>query len=99
MSKKRAANKAEREHMGRVSQLGCIICENPYTVIHHITTARGFGGRSSHYEVLPLCVPHHDGGVRGIAVHAGVKTWEEIYGTQKSLVEIVNKAVGYVKND
>jgi hypothetical protein len=86
---KKAANKAEKAHMDRVANLGCIICHNPYVVIHHITTARGFGGRSSHYEVLPLCVRHHDGGERGVAVHAGVKTWEAKFGTQKELLEKV----------
>jgi len=75
--------------MGKVAALGCIICGNNQVVIHHITTARGFGGRASHYEVLPLCVRHHDGGEHGVAVHAGVKTWEEKFGTQKELLEKV----------
>ena len=92
---KKPANKAEKEYMSKLASLGCVICGNNHVVIHHITTARGFGGRASHYDTLPLCVFHHDAGIKGVSVHAGVKTWEEKFGTQKSLVEKVQQILGY----
>ena len=29
-------NKKEKEHLSKVQSLGCLICENPETQIHHI---------------------------------------------------------------
>ncbi|CAB4135799.1 hypothetical protein UFOVP286_62 [uncultured Caudovirales phage] len=43
--------KAEREHLKKVAELGCIICENNLVEIHHITTKRGFGKKASNYDV------------------------------------------------
>lgn len=91
---KKPATKAEKEYLSRVADLSCLICQMP-AEIHHITTARGFGGRASHYDTLPLCPFHHRLGNRGEAVHAGVKTWEERFGTQKSLVKKVQQILGY----
>jgi len=83
--------KAEREHLKKVAELGCIICENNLVEIHHITTKRGFGKKASNYDVLPLCFLHHRGGERGVAIHQGVKTWESKHGTQIELLEKVKK--------
>jgi len=81
--------KAEKDYLKKVAELGCIICENPYVEIHHITTKRGFGKKASHYDTLPLCFLHHRGGEKGVAIHQGVKTWESIHGTQIELLEKV----------
>lgn len=79
-----APTKAERVHMARVSELGCLICRMPAQV-HHCGTHMG-GGRD-HYKVIPLCVIHHTGGGRGIAIHAGKKEFERLYGTEEKLLE------------
>lgn len=79
--------------MAKVALLGCIICGNNQVVLHHITTTRGFGAKATNYEILPLCFLHHDGGVHGISLHAGVATWEKKFGTQVSWVERVNKLI------
>jgi hypothetical protein len=50
---KKAATKAEKAYYARVVDLGCLICEMP-AEIHHITTARGFGGRASNDNVYHL---------------------------------------------
>lgn len=55
----KAANKAEREHMNRVAELGCIVCANmgvpgSPAEVHHINNAT-MGKRASNYEVIPLC--------------------------------------------
>lgn len=92
---KKSKTKAEREHMAKVAALGCIICELYHDApdapaeIHHITTRRGYGQRAKHTEVLPLCPMHHRLGESGVAVHNGVKTWEERYDTQENLLKVV----------
>ena len=54
------ATKAERDHMGAVAALGCVVCRNLGFVdspaeIHHVRTGQGMGQRASNYEVIPLC--------------------------------------------
>ena len=90
---KKAATKAEKAYYAKVVDLGCLICEMP-AEIHHITTARGFGGRASNDNVLPLCPRHHRLGNVGEAVHSGVKTWEARFGNQIDLVEKVKSLLG-----
>lgn len=85
--------KAEKDWMNKVAQLGCLICENNYVVLHHVTTLkRGFGTRSSHFHVLPLCVNHHDAGIRGVSLHASIPEWENKHGTQ---IELLKKVYNY----
>lgn len=94
------ATKAEKIHMGKVADLGCIICGNNQVVIHHITTLRkGYGSKSSNYQVLPLCVRHHDAKIKGESIHEGVKEWEKKYGTQIELLEQVYKRLGVTEKD
>jgi len=91
MAKKKQANRAEKEHMGKVAEIGCIVCLNeghPETPcnIHHIDRSR------NHYRVLPLCPRHHSvqfGGL-GEAIHAGRQTWVSNHGTEQELLEQVN---------
>lgn len=78
---KRRANKAERVHMGRVAELGCLICRRP-AECHHILHGAGMGQRAGNYEVIPLCPDHHRNGGHGVAIHAGILTWEDKYGTE-----------------
>jgi len=82
-------NKAEKEHMRRVAELGCIICGQP-AELHHINNST-MGKRSSNYEVIPLCHIHHRNGGFGIAIHAGLRTWQENHGYEKDLLEEVKK--------
>lgn len=55
---RKRATKAERNHMERVAERGCIICAAPCE-IHHIT--KGEGGRitRTHSRVVGLCPAHH----------------------------------------
>ena len=49
-------NKKEKEHLSKVASLGCFVCKNPETQIHHIRPkGTGIGRRSSHFETIPLC--------------------------------------------
>ena len=65
--------------MGRVAELGCIICSMP-ACVHHIRTGQGIGQRASHYETIPLCHNHHQG---KDGIHTmGTKKWQERFGTE-----------------
>ncbi|MDU5473997.1 MULTISPECIES: Ref family recombination enhancement nuclease [unclassified Pantoea] len=83
--------KAERQHLQRVADLGCIVCRQHFSVfspaeVHHLRAGCGAGQRASHYRTIPLCPPHHRTGGYGVAIHAGQKMWEKNYGTEESLL-------------
>lgn len=82
---------AERAHLSKVAALGCIVFRSlgygaTEAECHHIK-AGTHGVRATHYQVIPLCHPHHRTGGHGIAIHAGRKTWEEKYGTEVWFLE------------
>jgi hypothetical protein len=88
---KKAATRAEREHMGRVAALGCGLCRllgfpGTPAELHHPRTGVGIGKRSAHTDVIPLCFHHHRGNV---GVHGmGRKAFEREYGvTEMKLLE------------
>lgn len=85
---------AERRHLDRVAALGCIVCINlghadSPAEIHHPRAGQGMGQRASHFDAIPLCPLHHRTGGHGVAIHAGQKTWEKKYGTERALLEQV----------
>lgn len=89
--------KAEREHLNRVAEIGCIACINAGygptpAEIHHIGNG-AMGKRASNFEVIPLCHNHHRTGGYGVAVHAGRKSWEDNFGTERELLEQVMSMV------
>lgn len=91
--KGRTPNKAERKHMDRVSQIGCIVCRNlgygyVPAEIHHI---EGKTKKDSHLKVLPLCFEHHRKGndKHPISRHPYKKRFENAYGSELSLLEDV----------
>jgi hypothetical protein len=74
--------KDEKKHMGRVAELGCLVCrrlgyEGTPAEIHHRRAGMGLGKRSSHYQAIPLCPEHHRGatGVHGLGTKGFVKHW------------------------
>lgn len=86
--------KAEKAHLNRLSELGCIACRNmgfygTPPEIHHPRVFAGVGQKASHYQAIPLCHHHHRTGGHGEAIHAGQKTWEARFGTEKELLEQV----------
>lgn len=57
---------AERDYMGRVQALGCLLCQlqgrgKTEAEIHHIRAMQGGASRASHYLVAPLCPACHRG--------------------------------------
>lgn len=88
--------KAEKLHLSRVAGLGCIVCRNEYgqrtpAAIHHIRAGQGMSQRATNFEVIPLCSLHHQNGGHGVAIHAGQKTWESLYGTELELLAQVRR--------
>lgn len=81
--------KAEKEHMARVAEMGCIVCSSRPVSVHHALT--GGGGRKNHMKVLPLCYGHHQGkqGIHTI----GRKVWRELYGSEIDLLHRVQQAI------
>lgn len=78
------------EYLDAVAALGCCICLKP-AQIHHVRAGEGAGQRAADYRAIPLCPKHHQTGGYGIAVHAGIKTWENNYGTEEKWLEYVWK--------
>ena len=98
---KKKTNKQERAYMGRVAELGCVICGG-IPEIHHNTKNRGYGAKSSNYDIIPLCPLHHRGidpkaetaedfrkATQSGFHSAGDKTWQAKYGDQDDLVRKV----------
>lgn len=84
MSKKTTMK--EKRYMGSVACLNCLICGMPAEV-HHCGTHMG-GGRS-HDNVVPLCHRHHRTGGYGVAIHAGKKEFERLYGSESEMLKTV----------
>lgn len=85
-----STTEAEREYMGRVARLGCVVCRllgfgaTPAQV-HHIRTGQGGAQRAGNYCVLPLCEPHHTG-PRGI--HGDRACLRQLNMTEMDLLDI-----------
>ena len=97
---KRNATAAEKRHMGKVAALGCYACrqngfDDTPAELHHIRTGVGKGQRASNYQVIPLCPHHHRHGSHGEAYHSGPKVWQERFGNELDIVEIINREVGH----
>lgn len=81
--------KAEKEHMRKLAELGCILCIEYFgkygtpAEIHHIRRS----GIRSRSPVIPLCSEHHRGntGVHLLGRKAFVKRYEGI--TEEYLLE------------
>lgn len=87
-------NKDERRHYDRIAQHGCIACMvlgygySPCE-IHHIRTGVGKGQKAHWSRAIGLCPNHHRNGGSGIAIHAGIKSFEQTIGMTE--VELLNK--------
>lgn len=83
-------------HMERVAALGCVVCRNlglgpSLAEVHHVLRS---GRRQSHKHVIPLCWPHHRGGMNTpelVSRHPWRKEFERRYGTEQQLLEQVNR--------
>lgn len=55
---KKRATAAERRHMDRLAQMGCLICGGP-AEIHHLTSDGMKRITRSNARTAPLCMWHH----------------------------------------
>lgn len=94
--------KQEKEHYDRIAQNGCIACivlgygYSP-TEIHHIRTGAGKGQRSHWSKAIGLCPAHHRLGGSGVAIHAGIKSFEQSIGMTE--VELLDKQLEILNAD
>lgn len=98
---KKQTTKHDREYMGKVAELGCIVCRNSEqgivpAAVHHIRAGQGLSTRASHYLTIPLCPDHHQHGGLGTAFHAGRASFEMNHGSELQLlaqtIELLHKA-------
>lgn len=83
-----------RMHMGRVAELGCIICRRPAEV-HHCRAYAGGGQKASDFHVIGLCPDHHRLGGSGIAFHAGPQSFARKFGTEPELLLRTLQRLGF----
>ena len=83
---------AERDHMGKVAALGCLIpdCGAPAHV-HHIRDGQGLGQRASNFLTIPLCPDHHMG---ALSIHKASRQFQKIYGDELQLLAKTIEALG-----
>lgn len=88
--------KAEKEHLNKLAELGCLACHlqgTPGTKaeIHHMRDGVGMSQRSSHFRALPLCCIHHRGtaGLSVPSIHGSKNAFIEAFGTESELLEIL----------
>lgn len=86
--------KDERKHYDRIAQHGCIACHVmgfgfSNCEIHHIRTGTGAGRKSHWSKAIGLCPNHHRLGGVSVAIHAGIRSFEQAIGMTE--VELLQK--------
>ena len=83
-------NKAEKAHIAKVVESGCIVCVNlelgETPAEYHHTSNGMLGKKSDNYSGIALCHIHHRTGGYGVAIHAGRVQWESNFGTEQELL-------------
>lgn len=97
-TRQRSTTKVDRQLWTRMANtVGCIACHldghaNPLVSIHHID---GRTKPGCHERVLPLCAGHHQAATGEdkslIAVHPDKARFEQRYGPQAGLLELVHQ--------
>lgn len=88
----------DKARLDKIARIGCIVCQIHHGVyvpaaVHHLTGIkyRATGKKANDAHTIPLCGAHHQTGGYGIAIHAGVKEWEKMWGTQEMYLDMVNE--------
>lgn len=98
--KGRTPTAAEQKHMQIVGGMPCIACEkdgyhNDYISLHHVD---GRVKHGAHFQVLPLCGPHHQHDdtdqLKRIGIHPYKARFETLYGTSDQLVNEIKIKTG-----
>jgi len=95
MPRKKTLRKAEKIHLSKVREIGCIACRKmnlkSEAIIHHIRKHTGLSLRPSPYQVIPLCPQHHNMGNESI--HLNKKVFINKFGTEQSLLKETQKLI------
>ncbi len=87
------------KYLAKVRKLPCVACAmedwDNYEAVPHHKTGAGMGCKDHDDETFPLCTRHHTSGGLGIAIHAGVETWEDKYGSQDSHIHNTKRRLSY----
>ena len=91
--------KQRRQRFEALERFGCLVCWIEHgchtpAEIHHLKGHRwsGMGKRASDAHTIPLCPVHHrHGGSGEVGYHQSPAEFEERYGTQGELLDIVNE--------
>lgn len=80
--------------------IGCCVCRREHGAytppqVHHLRGHpwSGAGQRADDRFTIPLCFSHHQGGEKGVAYHAGARSFEANYGTQAELLAYVDAQI------
>ena len=78
----------DRAYMGRIADLGCIVCRNAGlgvtpAQIHHIREGQGMAQRADNFLVIPLCQDHHTG---KDSIHGDRQMFQARYGSELDLL-------------
>lgn len=99
-----------REHYDKVARLGCLITHRSDPTIHHahggsvgerlsemgLSPVKGMGMRGySDWLVIPLAAELHCMGPLAIDGGIGVREWENRFGKQSDLIDLVGDALNY----
>lgn len=92
--------RAGKEYMGRVKQLGCVVCGRPGPSDAHHCCCRPpadepnaykrepcAARRSSNFDAIPLCKSCHQDGP--LAIHKDKRTWVERNGPDYGFIPVV----------
>ena len=89
LAMKKKATKSERDHMSRVSSIGCLICRRP-AAIHHARMPFTSGKRRNNMKVIPLCPSHHQhDAISAHGMHHD--KFFELYGSESDMLDKVEK--------
>ena len=92
---KKKPKKLERERLATIGNMPCYACfidgRETNAEVHHIRSQTGLGLRPSHFATIPLCPSHHRTGK--VSVHLGKKAFIERYGTEKEILDKVNREI------
>ena len=90
------SRKAERDYMGRVARLGCVLCkqlgmrQTTRTTVHHIREGQGMAQRASDFLTVALCEECHQGpsGLHGDRSLFRIAKWEELDALAATIEEL-----------
>ncbi len=92
--------KTERQHLNKLTALGCIACYKQGTPgtpgeIHHPRAGTGMGRKASHFDAICLCPMHHRGtaGLSVPSIHGSKNAFIEAFGTEAELLELTKSLI------